>query len=159
MEKKIINNETTNILPVVPLRGKVAFPHTTISFEVGRDMTLKAIDRASASDRQVLILTQKQTEKTDITAEDLYTVGCVAKIKQIAQLTGGAIRVVCDVLYRASARIISIENGYFYAVADSLPTIHGDEVLEEAYFRTAKELLKDVLSTDGKNPEGYRFQA
>ena len=153
MEKKIINNETTNILPVVPLRGKVAFPHTTISFEVGRDMTLKAIDRASASDRQVLILTQKQTEKTDITAEDLYTVGCVAKIKQIAQLTGGAIRVVCDVLYRASARIISIENGYFYAVADSLPTIHGDEVLEEAYFRTAKELLKDVLSTDGKIPK------
>ena len=61
MENKIINNETTNILPVVPLRGKVAFPHTTISFEVGRDMTLKAIDRASASDRQVLILTQKQT--------------------------------------------------------------------------------------------------
>ena len=153
MEKKIINNETTNILPVVPLRGKVAFPHTTISFEVGREMTLKAIDRASASDRQVLILTQKQTEKTDVTTEDLYSVGCVAKIKQIAQLTGGAIRVVCDVLYRANARVLSIENGYFYAVADSLPTLHGDEVLEEAYFRTAKELLKDVLATDGKIPK------
>ena len=153
MEKKIINNETTNVLPIVPLRGKVAFPHTTISFEVGRDMTLKAIDRASASDRLVLILTQKQTEKTDISTDDIYTVGCVAKIKQIAQLTGGALRVVCDVLYRAAARVISIENGYFYAVADSLPTVHGDEVLEEAYFRTAKELLKDVLSTDGKIPK------
>ena len=52
-------NKTTNILPIVPLRGKVAFPHTNISFEVGREVTLKAIDRASASDRTVLILTQR----------------------------------------------------------------------------------------------------
>ena len=142
--------KTTNIYPIVPLRGKVAFPHTSISFEVGREITLKAIERATSADRAVLILTQRETEKQDVTAEDLYTVGCVAKIKQVAQLTGGAIRVVCEVLYRARARVISMESGYFYAVTDPAETIHGDEVLEEAYFRTAKELVKDVLSTDGK---------
>ena len=43
-----------------------------------------------------------------------------------------------------------MESGYFYAVADPISSIHGDEVLEEAYFRTAKELVKDVLSSDGK---------
>ena len=143
-------NKTTNIYPIVPLRGKVAFPHTSISFEVGRDITLKAIERATSADRTVLILTQRETEKQEVTAEDLYTVGCVAKIKQVAQLTGGAIRVVCEVLYRARARVISMESGYFYAVTDPAETVHGDEVLEEAYFRTAKELVKDVLSTDGK---------
>ena len=145
--------QTTNILPIVPLRGKVAFPHTNVSFEVGRPITLKAIDRASATDRTVFILTQRQTEKTDVTADDLYAVGCVAKIKQIAQLTGGAIRVLCEGLYRAHARVISMESGYFYAVADPISSIHGDEVLEEAYFRTAKELVKDVLSSDGKIPK------
>ena len=141
---------TTNILPIVPLRGKVAFPHTNISFEVGRQVTLKAIDRASATDRTVFILTQRQTEKTDVEASDLYAVGCVAKIKQIAQLTGGAIRVLCECLYRARARVISMESGYFYAVADPILSVHGDEMLEEAYFRTAKELVKDVLASDGK---------
>ena len=71
----------TNLLPIVPLRGKVAFPHTSISFEVGRKVTLKAIERASNNDdRLVLILTQKQTEKDDVEPSDLYTVGCVAKI-------------------------------------------------------------------------------
>ena len=145
--------QTTNILPIVPLRGKVAFPHTNISFEVGRPITLKAIDRASATDRTVFILTQRQTEKTDVSADDLYAVGCVAKIKQIAQLTGGAIRVLCEGLYRARARVISMESDYFYAVADPISSIHGDEVLEEAYFRTAKELVKDVLSSDGKIPK------
>ncbi len=153
MEKNSIQNQTTQILPIIPLRGKVAFPHTNISFEVGRNITLKAIDRATNSDRTILILTQKQTEKTDVTAEDLYSVGCVAKIKQIAQLSGGALRVVCEVLYRANARSVEMESGYFYAVSDPMPTIHGDEVMEEAYFRTAKELLKDVLATDGKIPK------
>lgn len=114
-------------------------------------MTLKAIDRASSvNDRLVLILTQRETEKDEITGDDLYTVGCVAKVKQIAQLSGGAIRVLCEGLYRAHARVLTFEEGCFIAVADSLAVIHGDEVLEEAYFRTAKALVKDVLASDGK---------
>ena len=146
------NQLKANLLPIVPLRGKVAFPHTSISFEVGRKITLKAIERASASDRLIFICTQKQTEKDDVTEQDLYTIGCVARIKQVAQLSGGALRVVCEGLYRAKARAIQMETdgGYFYAVADECKTIHGDETLEEAYFRTAKALLKEVVSIDGK---------
>ena len=141
----------TNILPVIALRGKVAFPHTAVTFEVGREMTLKAVERASASaDRQVLICTQKITEKDVVVASDLYTVGCVARIKQVAQLPGGVVRVACEGLYRARAREIGVENGYFFTVCDELMPVHGDETLEEAYFRTAKALVKDALSTDGK---------
>ena len=148
-EKEI---KTTNLLPIVPLRGKVAFPHTNVSFEVGRDMTLKAIDRASTSDRMVLILTQRETEKDQILPSDVYTIGCVAKIKQVAQLTGGVIRVLCEGLYRAKARGVNFdeEGGFMYAVCDPLTALRGDEVLEEAYLRTAKALVKDVLATDGK---------
>lgn len=155
---EIMKNEqlNTNLLPIVPLRGKVAFPHTNVSFEVGRKMTLKAIDRATnGGDRLVFILTQRETEKDEISTVDLYTVGCVAKIKQVAQLTGGAIRVVCEGLYRAKARVVSVNesDGCFYGVADELVTRKADDVLEEAYFRTAKELVKDVLSADGKIPK------
>ena len=157
MENTIFNTEmTTNLLPIVPLRGKVAFPHTSISFEVGRKMTLKAIDRATNNgDRLVFILSQKQVEKDEITPDDLYSVGCVAKIKQVAQLTGGAIRVLCEGLYRAKARAVSVSEAddCFYGVADPITVKHGDEVLEEAYFRTAKELVKDVFATDGKIPK------
>ena len=151
MENYTINElQTTNRLPVIPLRGKVAFPRTSVSFEVGRSMTLNAVQKATATDKLVFILTQRKTEKTDVTPDDLYTVGCVAKIKQVAQLTGGALRVLCEGLYRAKARSVTIEGGVFQAVTDPIPTIHGDEVLEEAYFRTAKALMKDVLATDGK---------
>lgn len=145
-------NTKTNILPVIPLRGKVAFPHTLVSFEVGREMTLKAIERATASsDRLVLICSQRVTEKDDVSPKDLYSVGCVAKIRTASQIQGGVMRVVCEVLYRAKAREINVEeSGYFYAACDELNSIHGDEILEEAYLRTAKALVKDVFSTDGK---------
>ena len=67
------------------------------------------------------------------------------EIKQIAQLSGGALRVLFEVLYRAKARVLSVDesDGCFTAVADVLPTKHADAVLEEAYFRTAKELVKE----------------
>jgi len=153
---EIITKNSTNLLPIVPLRGKVAFPHTNVSFEVGRKMTLRAIDLASNSgDRLVFIISQRETEKDEIGASDLYTVGCVAKIKQVAQLTGGAIRVLCEGLYRAKARVVSFgeDSGCFYGVADPISVKHADEILEEAYFRTAKALVKDVLTADGKLPK------
>ena len=144
-------NQTTNILPVIPLRGKVAFPHAPISFEVGRETTLKAVDRAtSRGDRLVFICTQKVTEKTQITPDDLYAVGCVAKIRTVAQLPGGVVRVACDGLYRAKAREIRLDGDCFQTVCDAMKCVHGDAVWEEAYLRTAKALMKDVLSTDGK---------
>ena len=156
MEKQESMNFESNLLPIVPLRGKVAFPHTNISFEVGRKMTLTAIERASNNpDRLVFIITQKRTEQDNVDVTDLFSVGCVARIKQIAQLSGGVMRVLCEGLYRAKARVISSAegDGCFYGVADKLPVRHSDEILEEAYFRTAKELVKDVLSADGKIPK------
>ena len=139
-------NRTTNIFPVIPLRGKVAFPHTTIIFEVGRDMTVKAINRASAGDKLVLILTQRDTEKTDISPEDIYVVGCVARIKQVAQLQGGAMRVSCEGLYRACARSVTFAGGHFSAVCDPINAITSDETLQEAYFRTAKALAEEIFA-------------
>lgn len=139
-------NITTNIFPVVPLRGKVAFPHTTIIFEVGREMTIKAINRASAGDKQLLILSQRDMEKTDIAPSDVYTVGCVARIKQIAQLQGGVMRVSCEGLYRAQTRGVTFADGHFSAVCDPISPVYGDETLQEAYFRTAKALAQEIFA-------------
>ncbi len=139
------------VLPIIPLRGKVAFPHTTVAFEVGREVTLKAMERAGGNeDKLVLVCTQKHTEKEEIAAEDIYDVGTVSKIKQITRLPGGSIRVLVEGLYRARARNILFKEGYFQAVADAIKTRHGDALLEEAYLRTARTLLKDVLGEDGK---------
>ena len=144
------NTQRTNILPVIPLRGKVAFPHTTVTFEVGREMTLAAIQRANEQDKLVLICSQRVTEKDEIDASDLYETGCVAQIKQAVRLPGGVLRVSCEGLYRAKAREIKVAGGHFSAVCDEILPKNGEEILQEAYFRTAKALVKDVLASDGK---------
>ena len=143
-------NKRTNLLPIVPLRGKVAFPHTAVSFDAGRDVTIKAIARANdTDDRLVLICSQKDPDKDEISADGMYDVGTVARIKQTAKMPGGTMRVLCEGLYRAKARSIGFESGYYYAVADEIEPIRGDEILEEAYFRTTKEMVKETLLGEG----------
>ncbi len=146
------NEYRTNILPVIPLRGKVTFPKVSTMFEVGRERTLNAVKRAiDTTDSLAVIVTQKDTEKHDITVDDLFTVGCVAQIKQAPKSASGVLRLVCYGLYRVKIREIREEGGCFMAVVDELRLKKAqDEVLEEAYLRTAKALAQDVLSADGK---------
>ncbi len=147
--------QTTNIYPVVALRGKVAFPRTEIQFEVGREMTVKAVRRALATDRKILILTQRETVKDEITADDLYTVGCVAKVKQVTENAENAMRVSCEVLHRAKARVLSFDSGHILAVTDPYPTVFGDEQLELAHITATSVLVKEVLRGDTKLLKEY----
>ena len=92
MEERTIR---TNILPVVALRGKVAFPNCLISFEVGRERTVRAIERASVTaDKLLFICTQKDAEKVDVTQDDLYLVGTVVSISQTVK-GNNVYRLIC----------------------------------------------------------------
>ena len=146
MEKQ---NRRTNLLSIVPLRGKVPFPGTVISFDAGRDVTIKALERANVTeDKLVFIAAQKETEKEKISASDIYQTGTVARIRTSTKLPGGSMRIFAEGLYRAKARNIGFEGGYYYAVTDEIPPVHGDSTLEEAYFRATKEMVKDTLLGD-----------
>lgn len=140
----------TNILSIVPLRGNVVFPGRTISFDAGRDVTIKALDRAAATeDKLVFICAQKETDSEDVSADGIYRTGTVAKISQATRLPGGTVRIVVEGIYRARARSIGFESGYYYAVTDEIFSVHGDPVLEEAYFRTARAMVKEIALDEG----------
>ena len=133
-------------MSIVPLRGKVAFPHTFVSFDAGRSVTVKALERAAATeDKLVFICAQKDTDKEEVDAEGVYKIGTVAKVRQSTKMPGGAMRVIAEGLYRAKARSIGFESGYYYAVTDEILPIYGDETLTEAYFRAAMQMAKEAL--------------
>ncbi len=137
--------------PLIPLRGKIAFPNVSITFEAGRERTLKAVERASENaDRLLFIVSQKDSRKDEIEKDDLYKVGVVARVRQITKLPGGTIRVHTEGLYRAQMSDFYQDGDCLWAHTVELQTKQGDEVLTEAYFRTAKALVSDVLGTDGK---------
>lgn len=137
-------------LPVVALRGRVVFPDTVINFDVGRLISLTAVKFATNDDSRLFVCAQKDADKTDITPDDIYAAGTVVRIKQITRMPGNNLRISVDGLYRASARNMYVEDDTIFAECDELKPVHGDEALEEAYFRTSKDLMREICSTDNK---------
>ena len=145
-----MDTNRVKILSVIPMRTQVVFPDTTVAFDVGRGLSLAAVERADSNDKYVFVTRQTDPEKEFPEGEDLCNVGTVCAIRQATRLPGDRMRVFVAGLYRAVARGFHLESGYLYAVTEELPTIHGDPTLEEAYFRTAKEMVKEIVGGDGK---------
>ncbi len=139
--------------PLLALRGRVVFPDTTINCDVGRMISLSAVKYAAEHDSKLFVCAQKLSDKEDITEDDVYTVGTVVKLRQITRLPGNNLRLTLDGLYRGTAKQIITENGAFVALVEELTPVHGDPSLEEAYFRTSKEILKEITSSDGYFPK------
>ena len=140
MEKRV------KILSVIPMRTQVVFPDTTVAFDVGRGVSLAAVEHANVNDKYVFVTRQADPEKEFPEGEDLALIGTVCVIRQATKLPGDRMRVFVAGEYRAAARTFRMEDGYIYAVTEELFPIHGDPTLEEAYFRTAKELVKDIVT-------------
>ncbi len=137
-------------LPVIPMRAQVVFPNTSVAFDAGRGVSLAAIERADSRDKLVFIVKQKNSEQEIPDADGLFEAGTVARIRQTTRLPGDRVRVYAEGLYRARAREYRAEDGCILTAAEEIRSVHGDLTLEEAYFRTAKELVREIVAGDGK---------
>ncbi len=103
-------------LPVIPLRGIVAFPSIPLNFELEREISKKACNASTDGDMMVFLLTQKDVKVDHPTADDMYSVGCVARIKQtLKKPQGGNIRVVAEGYCRATVSDLRMTDGYMTA--------------------------------------------
>lgn len=135
-------------LPVLPLRGLTAFPKMLIHFDVGRAMSIKALE-AAMRDGQLIFLTAQRELKTDEPqTEDLYEIGSVCIVKQILRLPGDNIRVLVEGKSRAQVvQFYSMEkeNGCIYADIERLDDIvpNGATRREQALVRTAQARFEE----------------
>lgn len=98
-------------LPILALRGVVVFPDTIASFDVARKKSVNALKFAMEHDRLIYLVTQKDCYIDNPENEDLYKIGCVAKIKQVLRVSDNLTKVLVQGLYRAS-------HTDFYALPD-----------------------------------------
>ena len=87
-------------LPILPLRGTVAYPDLIIPLVVGREKSIRLVDDAMSRDRLIGIITQKNPDIEEPGLEDLYTVGCVATIMKMVKMVDGSQRIVVQGLCR-----------------------------------------------------------
>jgi len=105
-------------LPVLVLRGLVAFPHLPAMFDVSRERSLAAMQKAMEGDRRILLVTQKDVSVESPSAQDLYAVGTVAHILQAVHPQGENLRLLVEGESRANVGEITEENGSLYGVAE-----------------------------------------
>lgn len=87
-------------LPILPLRGTVAYPDLVMPLIVGREKSIRLVDEAMSKDKMIAIITQKNPDIEDPNPEDLYTIGTVATIMKMVKMVDGSQRVVIQGLCR-----------------------------------------------------------
>src|SRR6476620_5530908 len=90
-----------NELPVLPLRDIVIYPFMIVPLFVSREKSIRAVDEALGENRMILLASQKDLDKEEPTADDLYKVGTAAVIMRMLKLPDGRIRVLVQGLARA----------------------------------------------------------
>lgn len=111
-------------MPVLALRGLTVFPKQLVHFDVGREKSLKALERAMKENQRVFLVTQKRLDVDDPQEKDLFPVGVVAQIKQMLTVKGDLVRVLVYGEYR----------GKLHSMARTEPYLAGNitELQEES---------------------------
>ncbi|WP_032092494.1 endopeptidase La [Necropsobacter rosorum] len=145
------------IIPVLPLRDVVVFPYMVMPLFVGRAKSIRSLDEAMESGKQLLLVSQKQADLEEPTVEDVYDVGTIANIIQLLKLPDGTVKVLVEGQQRAKIWHLEDNGEFFSATVDPIETQFGDEkelevvknaVLSEfeKYANLNKKLQPDVLA-------------
>src|SRR5690554_3162971 len=95
-ETTINNYKMPRILKMIALRGLVVFPHMSVSFDIARDKSLYALNKALEKDEQIFLVTQKHASQNDPAPKDIYRIGTICRIKQVLKMPGDTLRVLAE---------------------------------------------------------------
>lgn len=109
-------------IPVLPLRDVVVFPYMVMPLFVGRDKSIRSLDHAMETGKQLLLVAQKQAEVEDPTVADLYDIGTIVNIIQMLKLPDGTVKVLVEGQQRADILRMS-DDDHFSAVIEPIETI------------------------------------
>ena len=147
-------------LPLLPLRDVVVFPHMVIPLFVGRPKSIKALEAAMESGRQIMLVAQKAAGNDEPKSDDMFEVGCVSSILQMLKLPDGTVKVLVEGIQRATTtRITDGENHFF---GDVVPVAPGNETSPEVealrravtqqfdqYVKLNKKIPPEILTSIG----------
>jgi len=119
MSDELELSQENNMLPLLPLRDVVVFPHMVIPLFVGRPKSIKALETAMEAGKSILLVAQKSAAKDEPDTADLYGIGCIANILQMLKLPDGTVKVLVEGTQRA--RIDRVEDRKTLFVAGVTP--------------------------------------
>ena len=139
-------SEQKKILPAVALRGMTVMPEMVVHFDISRERSVKAVQEAMLNDQTVFLVTQKKIDTDTPNQEELYSVGIIAKVKQVLKMPKNVLRVL--VTGEQRARLVSLEQTEPYMTAEIMPLEDyvpdlGSPVNIEGMIRGLKDLFME----------------
>ena len=126
-------------LPVIALRSMTILPDTMIHFDLIRKKSILAAEQAMSEDQEVFLVTQCHAETEEPQAEDLYQIGCIAKVKQVTKLPDNLVRVLVEGVCRGRLRTLFGEWEWLGGDIEVLEVPAMDESRKEAMLRSARD--------------------
>ena len=138
--------------PVLPLRDVVVYPHMVIPLFVGRQKSVRALDRAMAGNKQILLVAQKSAAEDDPGRDQTYDIGTLANILQLLKLPDGTIKVLVEGTARAGIRNYYEYEGMFAADVEILEPGAMDEQAMDVHARSAMNQFEHYVKLNKKVP-------
>jgi len=139
-----------DILPVLPLRDIVVFPHMIVPLFVGREKSVRALEAVMKDDKQILLVAQKNAGQDDPGADDLFQIGTISTVLQLLKLPDGTVKVLVEGGRRARVAGYKETAPYFEAFVEQIeePPVEGRET--EALARTVVAQFEQYIKLNKK---------
>ncbi|ASF40066.1 endopeptidase La [Halobacillus halophilus] len=145
-----MTDKQKNQIPLLPLRGLLVYPSMVLHLDVGREKSVNALEQAMMEDNEIFLVSQKEVNIDDPSSDDMYSVGTVARVKQMVKLPNGTNRVLVEGLYRATIDEVSEGDEFYQANIHRLEDEHEDKNEEEALMRTLMSQFEQYVKVSKK---------
>ena len=142
----------SKILPVLPLRDIVVFPHMVVPLFVGREKSVRALDEIMKGEKQILLATQKNSVDDDPATDAIYSTGVLATVLQLLKLPDGTVKVLVEGKSRARLTRFTDREDYYEAEAVEIDDEAGDPSQSEALLRAVIEQFENYVKLNKKVP-------
>ena len=131
------------VLPTIALRGMTVLPDMVIHFDINRKKSIHAVEKALQTNETIFLLTQKDIDTANPVQDDLYSVGTVAKVKELIKLPKGIVRVLVAGKYKGMVNTVSESDGMLISdiVTDRDWFLAPDNLTQIAMIRSLNELI------------------
>ena len=139
-----------DLLPVLPLRDIVVFPHMIVPLFVGREKSVRALETVMRDDKQILLVAQKNAAEDDPKASDLFEVGTVSTVLQLLKLPDGTVKVLVEGGRRARIAGFKETDSHFEAYAELIEESSSEKKEIEALMRSVISQFEGYIKLNKK---------
>ena len=142
-----------NVIPVLPLRDIVVFPHMVVPLFVGREKSVKALEDMMQNDKQILLVAQRDAATDDPSGDDIYEIGTIASVMQLLKLPDKTVKVLVEGGSRARIKRFLDHPEFLQAEVEIIETAQEENAEIEALSRSVSGMFDQYVKLGKKLPQ------